>query len=258
MRTIKRLGFVVFLLLTAASAVAYTFADAIRFSRFAVGVFNASVLLSIGVAADYFLLDDFDTVEQLKDGNLAVAGGLIALALLLAPAVAYAQPTAQSPTPQVVSVAETYVGVTEEPPGTNKGEVVNRFLASVDLGPGYAWCAAYVSHVLEEAGADRPRVRSAGATDFLDARRVIDATDVLEERATPRIGDIGVMRRGNSWKGHTWFVDGWQRQCGETIEGNTSPGREGAQRDGDGVYKRTRCIHPGSYFRIAGFARTTV
>jgi len=254
MRTIKRLGFVAFLLVAGTAAVAYTFADAIRFSRFAVGVFNASVLLTIGVAADYFLLDDFDTVEQLKDGNLAVAGALIALALLLAPAVA----NAQSQAPRVVDVAKTYVGVTEDPSGTNKGEVVNRFLASVDLGPGYAWCAAFVSHVLDEAGAERPRVRSAGATDFLDARRVIDATDVLEGRATPRIGDIGVMRRGNSWKGHTWFVDGWQCQCGRTIEGNTSAGREGAQRDGDGVYKRTRCIHPGSYFRIAGFARTTV
>jgi len=256
MRTLKRLGFIVGLILVAVAAVAYTFDAAIRISRFAAGLFNASVLIGLGVGVDHFLLDDLDTVEELKKGNLAVGAALIALALLLAPAVANAQPTA--PTPSVVDRAETYVGVTERPPGSNAGPHVERFLESVGLSDGYAWCAAFVSHVLEEAGAERPRIRSAGATDFLDARRTIDATDVLEGRATPRPGDIGVHRRGNSWRGHTWFVRDWQRQCGGTVEGNTSPGRQGSQRDGEGVYKRTRCIHPGSYFRIVGFARTAV
>ena len=42
-------------------------------------------------------------------------------------------------------------------------------------------------------------------------------------------------------------------RCGETVEGNTSSGRAGSQRDGDGVWARTRCVSPGSYFRIVGF-----
>ncbi len=46
----------------------------------------------------------------------------------------------------------------------------------------------------------------------------------------------------------------WYGRCAWSIEGNTSSGTAGSQRDGDGVYRRLRCIEPGSYFRIVGFA----
>lgn len=255
---LRRIAFIGVLIALSVAAVAYTFTAAVQFSAFAASVFKVAIVLALYEAADRFLLDEYDTVAQLKKGNVAVAIAMLALAILLAPAVASGQPAGHSPdSPPVVDTAQSYVGVTEQPPGSNEGDAVEMFLASVDLGEGYAWCAAFVSYVLDAADAKRPAIRSAGATDFLDARRTIDATDALRGTESVPAGALSVHRRGNSWKGHIGIVRYWQRQCGGTIEGNTSPGEAGSQRDGQGVWPRRRCLTPGSYFRIVGFVPTS-
>ena len=48
---------------------------------------------------------------------------------------------------RAVSDAEKNVGVTEDgPPYLNSGTSVNLYLNAVGLGPGYAWCAAFVEY----------------------------------------------------------------------------------------------------------------
>lgn len=152
--------------------------------------------------------------------------------------------------PAHADTAWAYVGTTEV--GTNCGPEVRAFLASTGLGCGYPWCAAFVSYALTRAGADVPRVRSAATRRFI-LRESIDARRVLRGQHRPKAGTLVVWRKGNTPYGHIGIVMGWDRACGSTVEGNTSSGNRGHQRDGDGVWHRWRCIHPGSYFRITHF-----
>jgi len=125
-------------------------------------------------------------------------------------------------------------------------------MASVNLGDGVPWCAGLVRWAMDAVQIDRPAVRSAAATDYItgrsiEARKVIRGTEVVPA------GSLAIWRRGDTWRGHIGIVRSWQQQCGRTVEGNTSPGDAGPQRDGDGVWPRKRCIQPGSYFRIVAF-----
>src|SRR5688572_18810555 len=50
------------------------------------------------------------------------------------------------PVERLIAVALSYTGFTEQG-GSNRGQVVERFLAGTGLPGGYAWCAAFVHHV---------------------------------------------------------------------------------------------------------------
>ena len=149
-----------------------------------------------------------------------------------------------------LDTARVYIGTVEEP--GNHGPEVERFLASVGLGPGYPYCAAFVSYCLTAGGAVLPRTRSAVAQRFI-SRYGRRASAVKRGRCVPA-GTIVIWKKGQGPYGHVGFVDQeWCGPAGWTVEANTSPGA-GSQRDGDGVYRRWRTIQPGNYFRIAGFA----
>ena len=53
--------------------------------------------------------------------------------------------------PTSLSVARSYVGVREDPPGSNRGEHVERFLKLCGIAPGEPWCAAFVYTCIAEA-----------------------------------------------------------------------------------------------------------
>lgn len=121
--------------------------------------------------------------------------------------------------------------------GWNAGPQVERFLASVGLGKGYAWCAAFCYHCLKRGGAkDLPkRWKAAGVRHWVvwaeKERRLWDE---------PRRGDLFFWLNENG-SGHIGFVRlvRWKdkRPSVLTIEGNTNPG---GSREGDGVYRKTR------------------
>lgn len=157
----------------------------------------------------------------------------------------------------VVDTAQAYHGTKEV--GDNRGPAVEKFLASTGLGTGYPWCSAFVSYVLAHTPTRVPKVRSALAWDFV--RKTPDSLHVEARtvlRGTSRVptASLAVHKRGQTIKGHIGIVRvPWRGRCGKTIDGNTSPGQSGPQRDGQGVWKRKRCIHPGSYFRITHFVK---
>ena len=154
--------------------------------------------------------------------------------------------------PAHLDTALSYVGTREL--GTNRGPAVERFLRSVGLGPGNAYCAAFVSYCLEAAGAVEPAVRSGLAYRFISRQRSIEAREVLRGVVEIVPGTILVWRKGKTTRGHTGFVVAWSGGAsGETVEANTGPGLYGNQRDGDGVWRRRRVIEPGNYFRITHF-----
>jgi hypothetical protein len=134
--------------------------------------------------------------------------------------------------PTAADTARRWTGVVEQPPGSNRGPAVERFLASVELGGGYPWCAAALSYWYDRADVEGPKddrrevIRSAGAIDFADGRRAIDPAAVLRgHRAVPE-GSAVIWKRRGTWKGHAAITaDRWAGRCGRTIEGNTTPSR---------------------------------
>lgn len=296
--------FLTALLLATGTAVYATFTDGgdgavtpIELSGFAAGLLKAALAVGLFWAFDRYVLDEVDTVAELKAGNVAYALALLALAVLLAATVATAQPAAtlpvvtetdgdapcrcvcscapladsegatEPPTPVRVrpvhlDTALAYVGTVERG-GANRGARVERFLRSVGLGPGNPWCAAYVSYVLDAACVRAPLdgrrrvIRSGLASRFITARSVRASEALRGVRQVPP-GAVVIWRRGNGPFGHAGFAVSWNGASGETVEGNTSSGRAGSQRDGDGVWRRQRRITPGRYFRIVSFTPVDV
>ena len=203
----------------------------------------------------------------------AGVGLAFVLVLLLVGGAVAGQSVDRGEQPGHLTKALSFVGTVERG-GSNRGPEVNAFLRSVGLGPGYSWCAAFTTYCLRNPTSGPPRdvtdsrgrsVLGAGATRHLQGRGTTRARDVLRGVYRPEPGELVVWRRGSGWQGHIGFFvvddnaavrgEQWYGRCGWTVEGNTSSGVRGSQSDGDGVYRRLRCIEPGSYFKIEGFVR---
>lgn len=218
------------------------------------------LVLAFLLVVERLLVPQLDFFEQIANGNIAVGvfAGLLVLAFALAAGTVTAQPTperegqgvwdrtrcinpgAQMPIVAfalpargcaVADTARRWVGVVERPPGSNEGPGPERFLSSVGLSGGYAWCAAFGSYVYDQApgpgpvGPEGNPVRTAGATDFRRARRTIDPAAVRRGRRAVPAGAGVIWKRRGTWKGHFGIVaERWTGRCGKTIEGNTSPG----------------------------------
>lgn len=146
-----------------------------------------------------------------------------------------------------VAAAEEAKKVREVPRNSNRGPEVEAYLRSVGVGPGHAWCCAFVYWCLDEAaralGRANPMVRTAGClTHWQEApsrgarrifkRRAVDDPALIEP------GMIFIMDYGGGL-GHTGFVE---RRAGgllNTLEGNTDASRS---REGGGVYRLTRKV----------------
>lgn len=147
------------------------------------------------------------------------------------PIVAFVPPSAYQghALQPAIDTARSYRGAVEKPPGSNAGTEVERFLASVGLGPGYAWCAAFASHSLQQGhvapiNSDGQEIRSAGAQKYRDAKRTLSPRDVATGRKTAPAGSLVVWAVRGSWKGHIGMVvRDWRGRCGLTVEGNTTP-----------------------------------
>ena len=74
---------------------------------------------------------------------------------------------------------------------------------------------------------------------------------------TPKVGSIGVMKKGSTSSGHAFIVSGIAGNTLQTIEGNTSPAPTGpdSDREGDGVYRKTRPLvfAPTTGLHLIGF-----
>ena len=141
--------------------------------------------------------------------------------------------------------AETQVGVSEEPPGSNGGEAVERFLKSVGLAPGHPWCASFVYWCVEQAaektGQSNCLPRTGGVMEMWrrSQKAGLPCVTAAEAHAQPGLvtsGMVFVMDFGQG-HGHTGFVKGLAGGRLSTIEGNSS---DGGSREGTGVFALTR------------------
>lgn len=135
---------------------------------------------------------------------------------------------------QLRQVYQSQVGIKEQG-GANRGEQVERYLASVDLGPGHAWCAAFVSWCFQQATIHHPT--SAWVPSYVVGKNLVYLRGKFI-RALPQPGDVFLiwfdrLRR----PAHIGFVDEWQDRWVITVEGNTN---DNGSREGNGVYRKRR------------------
>jgi len=138
---------------------------------------------------------------------------------------------------EVVSAARGKISTVESPPNSN--HQMFGVWYGFDRVP---WCAIFVSWCMDQAGA-ASQYRNASVAFSLDTAR-------KQGRRTGefRTGFVACrINDGSDWgPGHTGIIEAVHNDDTVTsIEGNTSPGDGGSQRDGGGVWRRRR---PKSYW----------
>lgn len=120
-----------------------------------------------------------------------------------------------------VALEELDRGVREEPPGSNRGPLVDRYLPSWTLtNPGPAWCAFFACWVLRQALGKIPTGSVRGGVHAL--KKDAENRGLYREKGAydPAPGDVFVMDMGRG-TGHVGFVIGYSGELIETIEGNS-------------------------------------
>ena len=135
-----------------------------------------------------------------------------------------------------LTIQEIYtsqIGVKEV--GENRGPMVNKYLKSVGLGPGYYWCAAFVRWSFDSAKI-KTTITAWSPTAENKKHFIYKNRILLEE---PKPGDVVCFYYENLGRiGHTGFYDSRLNQSiYKSVEGNTS---EGGSRNGDGIYIKYR------------------
>ena len=191
---------------------------------------------------------------------------LLVIALIL---VAASQSMAGNLPQDAADNAQKYLHVRERY-NRNDSPDIDRFLGYLGLPTGLAWCAAFSIYNYKEAAdglqVKQPLPRYGRVSMLWDhckrnpiKYRAITADEVRRGSVKLQPGDLPIWAsgtiKGGDFNGHTGLVRAQLSPTRfESIEGNTTPGPTGNQRDGGGVYERTRAINPGT-FRILGFCR---
>lgn len=111
------------------------------------------------------------------------------------------------------------------------------YLASVNLKPGNAWCAAFVSWVYTENGIINPK--SGWSPAWFSSQNIIwKSRDGQKNNNFPLTGDVfGIYFTEKRRIAHIGFIHRFDEHITITVEGNTNAA---GSRDGDGVYIKRR------------------
>lgn len=128
------------------------------------------------------------------------------------------------------------VGVREKT-GRNDGKDVAKYLKSVNLGEGYAWCAAFVKWCFDQVGVKT--TITAWSPTAHNRNNVVYEKGDWKTAFEP--GDVFTLYYSNKKRiGHTGFVNSMLNDnMLETCEGNTN---DAGSREGDGVYLKYRPV----------------
>lgn len=126
----------------------------------------------------------------------------------------------------VLRVAQADIGYTENPPNSNRTKYGKWY--GMD---GQPWCMMAVQYWFDQAGSPLPY--KTASCSALERWYRNNKPDSVYDDAKP--GDIVIYNFG-----HTGIVESATGTTITAIEGNTSPGEEGSQDNGGGVYRRTR------------------
>jgi hypothetical protein len=141
---------------------------------------------------------------------------------------------------KVLEIASQEVGIMETPIGSNAGVRVEEYLASVDLGKGFAWCVAFLYFCFEKASQDlgvaNPLVKTAGVLDLWARAKCkkIKTPDFVNNPSLIKPGYIFIISTGGGF-GHAGIVESVEGSFITTIEGNSN---DDGSREGTGVFRR--------------------
>ena len=143
-----------------------------------------------------------------------------------------------------LKAAKSQVGVKESPPNSNRGPMVDEFLAASGLrGQAEPWCAAFVTWCYKQAGYELHGYNTAYCPAWLQRCRTSpEIVQVLPKNVRP--GDVVLFDwQRDAIADHIGFVTSRVKH-GEfqTVEGNTSTGSSGDQSNGGCVAARTRNV----------------
>jgi hypothetical protein len=143
-----------------------------------------------------------------------------------------------------ISVAQSQIGTMEDPPGSNKGQKVNAYLASVNCPPGSFWCAAFVYWCFNDASTSleqqNPVFKTGGCLMHWNSTKgkKITAKEAKSALDLIKPGQIFIIDHGNGF-GHTGLIEKVNGGFISTIEGNSNPS---GSSNGIGVFQLERKI----------------
>lgn len=129
---------------------------------------------------------------------------------------------------KALEIAITQIGQDEKPHGSNWGDPVKSYLASVNINFPASWCMAFVYWCYNEASkqlkVENTAIKSAGVLDvWRKVPKVLTST-------TPQDTSVFIMNHGHGL-GHTGIVEKFDDVFIYTVEGNsnTNGSREGVE-----------------------------
>lgn len=171
-------------------------------------------------------------IKKIENG----ANITLAIATIIALCLMFSKCEAQTVRECVIQSYTSEIGV-REATGHNDGDQVEKYLSSVGLPKGYAWCAAFVNYNLRKCGAQH--AGSGWSPNWFPLHRtVVTRLGLGDAGYEPRAGDVfGIFFLDKKRIAHIGFIHVWGRNNVVTVEGNTN---NMGSREGDGVYKKTR------------------
>lgn len=145
-----------------------------------------------------------------------------------------------------LQIAQGQLGQCEEPKGSNSGSMVDKYLQSVGLNAGYAWCQAFVHWCYEQAAEqlkqENPVVKTAGAIDCWNKTAIqfrITREEAWKHPVSLKPGDQFIMNYGHG-AGHTGIIEKIEGSILYTIEGNSN---NDGSREGYEVVQHKRSLN---------------
>lgn len=145
----------------------------------------------------------------------------------------------------IISNALSDVGLTEDPPGSNKIKY-NDWYYNEDSDyfrnpKPYAYCATAISYWMHHSGLALPKLDHDNGFSYVPTL-VLRALSNKWFTDIPKKGDIVVFdfNRDGKYDHVGLFLRHVSGDSFETVEANTSPNDSGSQSNGGGVYKRMR------------------
>ena len=165
---------------------------------------------------------------------------------------------------RVVANSARYLHV-RELHNDNRGPEIDQWLRYLGLPMGSPYCAAFLVWNYYECGYKLPKIgRCSLLWQTVRHNELRYKTFTAEQVAlgveTIQPADGVIWRHGNgpgqNWNGHAGIaLRQIDRSTFKSREGNTMPTATGNQREGGGVFDRTRKLGFGSSFRVVGFIR---
>jgi hypothetical protein len=144
---------------------------------------------------------------------------------------------------RIPATAEQFVGWVKEATGQNDGAWVEAIQRITGNKRGDAWCASFVTMVLDIAYRGKNPLKRSASCDML----LEDARTKGWLKDTPEVGDVFLIMKTPTDAVHTGVVTTVGKAAFKSCEGNTN---EGGSRDGWGVFARQRKIAGVKFIRL--------